>query len=364
MTAVMKNLFLRHKKLHIWLLAVSGILLALRLCRGSRAWMNALADHVTIPLRRALGELCYLVDFSVMEVIYVLAVLLGCAYLVWSATAVVQAKGHRGQRAYGAVLSAACAAVTIYTLFFFLWGLSFWTDSFQDKSGIRAQPVAPEDLKSVTVYFAEQTARSAGEVPRDENGVFDVPWQEILADSPYIYDALEQEFPFLAFPDKGVKPMRFSRLMSWMDFTGFYCAYTGESNVNIDSPACLLPSTAAHELAHQRGIASEQECNFLAIAAATSCGDIGYQYSGYLMGYIQLSNALYRADPERWAEVYSLLPEAVLADLRYHSAYWAQFDGLTAQVSTRIYDSSLKSYGQADGIQSYGTVVDLLVAYY
>lgn len=177
MTAVMKNLFLRHKKLHIWLLAVSGILLALRLCRGSRAWMNALADHVTIPLRRALGELCYLVDFSVMEVIYVLAVLLGCAYLVWSTAAVVQAKGRRGQRAYSAVLGAACAAVTIYTLFFFLWGLSFWTDSFQDKSGIRAQPVAPEDLKSVTVYFAEQTARSAGEVPRDENGVFDVPWQ-------------------------------------------------------------------------------------------------------------------------------------------------------------------------------------------
>ena len=35
-----------------------------------------------------------------------------------------------------------------------------------------------------------------------------------------------------------------------------------------------------------------------------------------------------------------------------------------ATVSKAIYDSSLKSYGQTDGIQSYGTVVDLLVAYY
>lgn len=365
MTAVMKNLFLRHKKLHIWLLAVSGILLALRLCRGSRAWMNALADHVTIPLRRALGELCYLVDFSVMEVIYVLAVLLGCAYLVWSAAAVVQAKGHRGQRAYGAVLSAACAAVTIYTLFFFLWGLSFWTDSFQDKSGIRAQPVAPEDLKSVTVYFAEQTARSAGEVPRDENGVFDVPWQEILADSPYIYDALEQEFPFLAFPDKGVKPMRFSRLMSWMDFTGFYCAYTGESNVNIDSPACLLPSTAAHELAHQRGIASEQECNFLAVLASTTSGNSAYVYSGWLMGYIYLGNALYSLDPDTYRAIREALPETVHADLAHNNAYWSQFRNSAAQkVSNKVYDSMLKAYGDQRGIQSYGTVVDLLVAYY
>ena len=59
-----------------------------------------------------------------------------------------------------------------------------------------------------------------------------------------------------------------------------------------------------------------------------------------------------------------LLPETVAADLRYHSAYWAQFEGLTAKVSTAIYDNALKSYGQTAGIQSYGTVVDLLVAYY
>ena len=61
--------------------------------------------------------------------------------------------------------------------------------------------------------------------------------------------------------------------MSALDFTGIYCPYTGESNVNVDSPACLLPSTAAHELAHQRSIALEQECNFLAILACTTCGN-------------------------------------------------------------------------------------------
>ena len=82
------------------------------------------------------------------------------------------------------------------------------------------------------------------------------------------------------------------------------------------------------------------------------------------MGYIHLSNALYRADQNRWGELYAALPETVQADLRYHSAYWSQFESLTATVSKRIYDTTLKSYGQTDGIQSYGTVVDLLVAYY
>ena len=360
----MKHFFLPYKKLHIWLLSALGVLLVLRLCRGNRAWMNALAEHVTIPLRRGLGELCYRVDFSVMEVLYVLAVLLSLGYLTWSIIAVVRARGRRRQRAYGAVLGALCGCVTVGALFFFLWGLSFWTDSFQDKSGICAQPVAPEDLKSVTAYFAEQTALSAGAVPRDETGRFAVSWQEILADSPHVYDALEEAFPFLAFEDKGVKPMFFSRLMSRMDFTGFYCAYTGESNVNIDSPACLLPSTVTHELAHQRGIASEQECNFLAVAASTAVDNPVYQYSGYLMGYIHLSNALYRADRERWAAVYERLPAGAAADLRNNSDYWAQFEGPVAEASTKVYDTTLRSYGQSAGIQSYGTVVDLLVAYY
>lgn len=159
-----KKFFLQYRKLHIWLFSVLGVLLALRLCRepGLDERPGGARHH---PLRRELGELCYRVDFSVMEVIYVLAVLLGLGYLAWSIMAVLRARGRRGQRAYGAVLGAVCAFVTVYTLFFFLWGLSFWTDSFQDKSGIYAQPVAPEDLKSVTAYFAEQTALSAEAVP-------------------------------------------------------------------------------------------------------------------------------------------------------------------------------------------------------
>lgn len=361
----MKNFFLHYKKLHIWLLSALGALLVLRLCRGNRAWMNALADRVVIPLRRGLGELCYRVDFSVMEVLYVLAALAALAYLVWSIIAVVRARGERVRRACGAALGAVCALVTVYTLSVFLWGLSFWTDSFQDRSGIRAQPVALEDLRAVTAYFAEQTARTAEAVPRDGEGVFNLSWQEILADSPHVYDALEEEFPFLAFEDRGVKPMFFSRLMSWMDFTGIYCAYTGESNVNTDSPACLLPSTVTHELAHQRGVASEQECNFLAVLAATTSGKPAYVYSGWLMGYIYLGNALYAADQDAYWAIRETLPETVQADLRFNNAYWAQFrTSAVKTVSNKVYDRMLKSYGDSRGIQSYGTVVDLLVVYY
>lgn len=361
----MKAFFLRHRKLHLWLLADLVLLAAFFLCRSHAGIMTALASGAT-AVRRFLGGICYLVPFSVMEALCVALVVFVAAYLAWSIAAVVRRKTASGRlhRAYSALVGAVCVGLTIYVGFCGLWGVHYYTPSFQDLSGIYAQPVAEEDLLAVTRYFADRLTETADGVERDEQGRFAVPREEILAQSVHAYDAVEEQFPFLEFEDPGVKAVHFSRVMSALDFTGIYCPFTGESNVNVDSPACLLPSTAAHELAHQRSIASEQECNFLAVLASTTSGDPVYEYSGWLMGYIHLGNALYQADPAAWQAIRDSLPDTVLADLASNNAYWASFEGAAADASQKVYDTILKGYGQEDGIRSYGTVVDLLVAYY
>ena len=53
-------------------------------------------------------------------------------------------------------------------------------------------------------------------------------------------------------------------------------------------------------------------------------GDEDYRYSGALLAYIYLGNALYRADYDAWREVYSTLSENVRADLRANNDYWAR----------------------------------------
>lgn len=358
----MRAFLKRHWAVHIWVLLVAALFGLYAYGISSREAANAVSA-VTQAMKDGYARLWYLFPFSVVEWFYVIFIL---TVIIWVVVLVIRVvKGpERGHRLYGGMLGLACLCLTAWGLYCVLWGVNYYADGFQEKSGIYAQPVEVEKLEQVTRYFAENLSALSDQIPRDENGVFAVPQDEIFAESTHIYDNISQEFPFLEREDRVPKKMVFSRLFSAMNFTGFYSPYTGESNLNVDSPACLLPANIAHELAHQRGIASEQECNFLAIAASTSSDSVVYQYSGYLMGYIHLGNALYRADREKWEAVYSLLPEEVVADLRYHSAYWDQFDSVVATMSEKIYDTTLKTYGQTDGIQSYGTVVDLLVAYY
>ncbi|MEI3122667.1 MAG: DUF3810 family protein [Oscillospiraceae bacterium] len=151
---------------------------------------------------------------------------------------------------------------------------------------------------------------------------------EIFERSTEVYAALYDEFPFLrlAGGERRPKAFRCSDALSAIGFTGFFFPFTGEANLNVDSPAAWLPSTICHELAHLRGVASEQECNFIAILAATRSDDPAYRYSGWLLGYIYLANALYRYAPDRWQAIRETLTESVVADIRANNAYWAQFE--------------------------------------
>lgn len=48
-------------------------------------------------------------------------------------------------------------------------------------------------------------ADTADTVPRDENGIYAVPKEQILSESRAVYGGVTELFPFLQFRDTGVK---------------------------------------------------------------------------------------------------------------------------------------------------------------
>ncbi len=359
----MKQFFLRHWKLHSWLLGTAAVVLFFHIGKHNRHLMNALAEYVTEPLKRTLGALCDAVPFSVAEVLIVVAVQVGIFYLCVLVIDLFRREDKK-DLLYRRLLGFACAGISIYAGFCILWGVNYYIDGFQEKSGIHAKGVSVEQLTEVTELFAQKVNAYSVNVQRTEEGLFAVPREEIYQAAPTIYDNLEQQYPFLEMEDHMPKRISFSKVMSAANFTGFFFPFTGEANLNDDCPAALLPATIAHEMAHQRSIASEQECNFIAILVCETSGNAAYAYSGALFAYIHLSNALYRADRAAWEEIRDSLHHDVQMDLAYNNAYWRQYEGKTAEVSQKTYDQFLKGYGEERGIQSYGEVVDLLVGYY
>lgn len=359
----MKAFLRRYRAQLRWLAGLAAffaVYFPLRTCRGA---MNWLCGRMILPLELALGRLCSVTSVSVAEVLILSGIFAAVFYLAWQVRCLVS-RPQKGRRAVRMALTVLCVGLSVYAGFCLLWGVFYGADSFQDKSGLTARGGTVEELTALTERFAREVSAVGDQVQRDENGCFAVPRSEIFAEAMSAYDGVVQVFDCLKKPAVMPKAFVSSRGMSYLDFSGFYFPFTGEANLNDESPAAYLPANICHEMAHQQGIATEQECNFVAIMAATSADSAAYRYAGYLMGYVHLSNALYRVDQAAWQTIRDSLPDAVRADLRQNSAYWAQFDGLVNTAATKVYDGFLKSNGLADGVQNYGTVVDLLLAYY
>lgn len=354
----------RQRKWHIWLLSVAVFLAAYFLLRRSRPLMNALARYVTSPFKWAVAHLCSLTEISVAEMIYLALVAVAVFYVAGVLRAFFTRGSRKGEILYRFVLTVVCAVLTVYAGMCLLWGVNYHTDSFQDRSGIVARQGTKTELRDLTAQFAAELSAVADTVPRDENGVFSADRRTIIRNAPAVFAEAFDVFPCLRADDVPPKAFVCSRAMTAMDFTGFYFPFTGEANLNMDSPAAFLPSTAIHEMAHQRQIASEQECNFVAIAVCRLSDDPTYRYSGLLMGYVHLCNALYDADRDAYWEIAAGLPDSVWADLRANNAYWnAHRTGFT-ETSQKVYDSFIKTNGDPNGVKSYGMVVDMLLAYY
>lgn len=346
------------------LIILSILIIALHLLlRSGKPQMKWISQHIIRPIHRTLSVLTARVPFSVAEILIALFVIGAVFYLLWQIIALVR-RPERLKRLYRTVVTYLTAVLAVYAGFCLLWGTFYYGDDFITASGLKKEKISVNQLEAVTEWFAEQANEWAERVDRDENGLYQADFRTILDRSDEVYTAIEQEYPCLMGPAIRAKGVFFSRIMSYLDFTGFFFPFTAEANVNIDTPSAYFASTVAHELAHQRGVAKEQEANFAAVLASLEYGDADYCYSSCLLAYTHLGNALYDADRERWEEIYGMLSDPVRKDLRANREYWARFETPVQKASNTVYENFLYSYDQDLGLKSYGACVDLLVNYY
>ncbi len=348
---------------HLLLVISVLVILLQRALRGNKALMRRLSSGFVRPVLRRLGERSAAVPYSVAELSMAVAALLLLVYILFCFE---RTRRHGGffLRLYRFLITLLSLGAAVYAGFCVLWGVYYYGDDFMAQSGLRQEPVSTEQLSLVTGYFAALANTCADKVPRDADGLCATDRDSILDRSVQLYAALEEDYPCLAGPPLRAKPVRLSKVMSYVDFTGFFFPFTGEANVNTDCPPAFFAATVAHEQAHQRGVAKEQEANFVAVIACLRSADPEFVYSASLLAYSHLSNALYTADRNAWEQISSTLSEGVRADLQAERSYWQRFQTPVREVSNTVYESFLHSYDQTLGLRSYGACVDLLINYY
>jgi len=313
------------------------------------------------PVLDAMGRAFSTVPFSFMEFYIVLVCAAVLLFLVRLIRRLILGPGPRLLTVLKYFLVLVCAAGVIWNGYCWLWNAGYYDESFAEQAELKADGAYPEELELASRRFLAMANRLAPLVPRDEDGNVAFSLEDAMDVYPDLYDPLVEEFPCLSGQTTRPKGVIFSSVMSRMGFTGIFFPFSGETYINTHQPAWSIPNTVAHEIAHQRGVHLEAECNFLGIAACLESDDIRFQYSGYLCGLIHLTNALNKADPDARADILSGFCPELRTDWNYNARYWQEMEGTVSKVSDKVYDAFLKVNTQPSGLKSYGECVDLLI---
>ena len=177
------------------------------------------------------------------------------------------------------------------------------------------------------------------------------------------YQNLSNQFKQFTYKPSSVKKSMFSLPLTYMGFSGYFNPLTGEAQVDYLIPKVSLPIISSHEVAHQLGIASESEANFIGYLAANSHDDLYFQFAANLMAIRYTLYDIYRYDPEIYETYRNKLPKGVLKNIQETQEFWKKYENPTEPFFKYFYDNYLKYNQQKDGLQSYNQMVGLLIAY-
>lgn len=324
------------------------------------SFFRAILAYVTGWLPFSLGE-TVLITLPFVFVLLIVAIF------------TVLAKDDRKMKRWTCILLAVLAS--LYTMFVFNFAAGYRTDTLDVKLGIERRNVSADELKRTAELLAAELnsilseADASGEpITFGASGASVMPYSrsELIKKLNDAYAVVHEKYPELVPSLRAnVKQIALSEPMTYTHISGVYSYYTGEANININFPDYTVAYTAAHEMSHQRGIAREDEANFMAFLVCRESDDTYIRYCAYQNLIEYVLSALASADYEGFVSVIRTLDSRSYYEMVAYNKFFEKYrESTVSEVSSAVNDTYLKIQGQEAGERSYGMVVDLAVAYY
>lgn len=256
---------------------------------------------------------------------------------------------------------------SLMLLFLLIWGLNYQREPLGSGLRLAGRSASDGQLKMIGEIIVNEV--NANYRDSHVGGAVDGSRPAPLS-RPQVYELIESAYqhePLLGGAGTGrygpPKPIYFSGLLSRLGLSGFYMPFTGEPNFNAAQPDFDLPFVIAHEKAHQRGFAREDEAEFIAFLVCINSTHPYVRYSGYLNA-LKVIGAFGGSDAEFYKNLANRIGEGPRNDLRARTAFWARSEGPARAVAHEINNSYLKANRIPSGTQSYSDDIALIVGYY
>lgn len=295
------------------------------------------------------------VPFPVWEALLVLIVVGLIAGLIYAL---------RHKKLLGWLTGVLEGAVLLVFLFMGLWGLNHFAPTIGEQTRLEVREYSVDELKEAAAWYADMASYYAEGVERDGNGDVILPDFGELSDEAVVsYERLAEYDERFAVSIRGVKPLLLSKAFAYTGTTGIFVCLTGEAGVSTETFPLSQPFTICHELGHSLAVAREDEANYLAFRACRASQNELFQYSGWYSAYVYCFNALYAENPSAARSLWDRCAEELLHDCSVHVDHDKQYEGKVQDTVQAVNDAYLKTFDEA-GVQSYGLVVDYLIAEY
>lgn len=316
--------------------------------------------YLSAPTRIFMTWLTVIFPFSVAEVVIFLSpVILG--FLIFFAVKF----GKMGKRAsikyLTVILSIPCL---IFVTFVWTYSSGYHTTKLEDKMALDRDAIKKQELYEAYTVIVNELNNLVDEIEYDETGASIMPYSyaKMCSEICDAYEKFTEKHQVLQTYYSRIKPLMISEPMTYTHLSGIYSFMSGEANINVNYPDFIVATSSAHEMAHQRGIAREDECNFIAFAVLSESDDPFLRYSAYLDIYSNVASALAGEDSALLGTV--SIDRRAIEDLRSYSRFFDKYrDSVASEVADNINNSYLQANGQTEGTKTYGMMTESVCAY-
>ena len=311
---------------------------------------------------KTLGRISAALPFSLAEALCYLLFLCVLFFLGYIVQAFFRPQGERLTAICRRILAFASLLCSLYTMFIFFWGFNYARMPLAASLGVSTGAYTVEELSALCQDLTGTCNALRAQVEEDDVGVYRLSHtrQAVLEGVAEVY-ASAPVWANLAWPSR-VKGIATPKVLSYTKTEGIFSPFTLEPNINMHMPDLYFAVTAVHEYAHYEGFAREDEANFLSWYLLREDSRPDFAYSANCMALHYALNALYRADPVEYQRISVQLSDGIRRDFAAYNDYWDDYDTKIAETSDRIYESYLESNKVQDGMQSYGRMLDLMLA--